>query len=214
MQDGIGVLRLEESGTHIEYSLLGIHLLRLHADGVHQVRLSTTRWTIDEHRIELRGVRMLGDRESYGTRQLIALALHIVVERQLRVELCLDVFRLRLLCSGILFRVTKFWTDVTGILLVQRQRRSATRGILHHYHTIGQTNTITEVLMQYLTQQVHEVCLQVLIEEGTRNPHQQSLRSRLVRLEDDGLEPRIIVLLRDILTDERKTIVPKSFRTC
>ena len=85
MEHGIGILGLEKTGTHIEYTLLRIHLLRFQADGIHQMRLTATRRSVNEHWVKLGGVGMLGNRQSYGTRQLIAVTLHIIVESKLRV---------------------------------------------------------------------------------------------------------------------------------
>ena len=85
MEHGISILGLEKTGTHIEHTLLRIHLLRFQTDGIHQMRLTATRRSVNEHWVKLGGIGMLGNRQSYGTRQLIAVTLHIIVESKLRV---------------------------------------------------------------------------------------------------------------------------------
>ena len=45
-------LHLEQTGRHIEHTLLRIHLLTTHANSINQVRLTTTRRSEDKERIE------------------------------------------------------------------------------------------------------------------------------------------------------------------
>ena len=79
---------------------------------------------------------------------------------------------------------------------------------------ISQAHATTEELRECLAEQVREVLLQVLVHKGTGYMEKQRILSLVVFLEYERLEPRIILLLRDILANERKRFVPKSFRTC
>ena len=96
MQHRIRILCLEQSGTDIQHALLRIQLLGSQADGVHQMGLSATRRTIYEHRVKLRGIRMLSDRQSHRTRQLVALALYIGSKGEFRIKLGVNIFLLHL----------------------------------------------------------------------------------------------------------------------
>ena len=95
MQDSIRILSLKKTGTDIKHTLLRIYLLCLQTDSIHQMRLTTSRWTINEHRVELSGIRMLSNRQSHRTRQLIALTLYIIIECKLRIELGINVILLK-----------------------------------------------------------------------------------------------------------------------
>ena len=97
---GIDKLRLAKACADIKHALFGIKLLTMQPNGVDEVRLSASRRTINKHGVELRRGRMLGNRKSHAARQLVARALNIVLEREMRVELrikfnrCRPIFRL------------------------------------------------------------------------------------------------------------------------
>ena len=55
---GVCILQFEESGADIEHALLRINLLYTVTDGIDQVRLTASRRSVDEHRIELAALRM------------------------------------------------------------------------------------------------------------------------------------------------------------
>ena len=197
MQHRIGILCLEEAGTDIEHTLLRIHLLGFQTDGIHQVSLSATRRTIDEHRIELRGIRMLSDRQSHRTWQLVAVTLHIIIEGEFRIKLGVNVFKLLWFCRVILY----LWLlcQSLALSLINISRISfhilGQLVLLIRYHPISETDAITEIAMQDLAQQANIVLFQVLIYEWTWNLNQQSLGRRLVRLKDYWSKPCIILLL-------------------
>ena len=52
LQQGVGELHLEETGAHIEYSLMGIKFLAPHADGIDKVGLAASRGTIHIEGVE------------------------------------------------------------------------------------------------------------------------------------------------------------------
>ena len=87
----IGELHLEQTGADVEHTLVGIRLAALQSDGIYQVGLTTTRWTIDEEWIEGGLTRMLSDRQSYSAGQLVRSTLDVVVEALLRVELRIEL---------------------------------------------------------------------------------------------------------------------------
>ena len=66
----------------------------LYANGVDEMRLSATRRSIDEHRVELHGVGVFGNGHAYGARQFVAVSLNIIVESKVRIQLRIDLLRL------------------------------------------------------------------------------------------------------------------------
>jgi hypothetical protein len=87
----IGELHLEQSCTYIEYTFLWISLAALKSDGIDEVGFTTTRRTIDKEGVECCFPRMLSDRETNSTWELIRGALDIVVEALLGVELWVEL---------------------------------------------------------------------------------------------------------------------------
>ena len=76
-------------------------------------------------------------------------------------------------------------------------------------HTIGQLHILSETARQHFAQQVHIVLLQVLVHVHTRYLYEQSPTLRIVFLEYDGREPCFILLLRDVVLNQTKAVVPK-----
>ena len=68
-------------------------LLGTQADGVHQVRLADTTWTINKEGIESHLLRMLGNRLTYTSWQLVARSLNEIDESLMRIELRVKIFR-------------------------------------------------------------------------------------------------------------------------
>ena len=93
LSTGISELHLEQTGTDIEHTLLGIHLLAAYTNGIDQMRLTTTRRTIDKKRVERGLARMLRDGEAHRTRQLVGIALNVVLEGLLRIQLRVQSLR-------------------------------------------------------------------------------------------------------------------------
>ena len=110
LQHRIGILHLKQSCADIQHTFLRIQLLSAQTNGVDKMSLATTRRSIDEHRVELCGIRMLGYRLTYRTWQLIAGTFYIIGKREVRVQLWVNLLRLcsikrswRLICSGAWF---------------------------------------------------------------------------------------------------------------
>ena len=80
--------------------------------------------------------------------------------------------------------------------------------------TIIQAYAFAECAMQHLDEQIYIVLLQVLIHKGAGHLYQQSLLRIVERFEDYWSKPCIVLLLANVLADERKSIVPTSIRTC
>ena len=91
---GIGKLHLEQTCTDIQHPLLRIEFLYPYSDGIDEMRLSTARWSEDEHGVELGGGRILCDGHSHSPWQLVAAALDEVLESLLWVELGIDGLKL------------------------------------------------------------------------------------------------------------------------
>ena len=91
---GVAVLHVEQPRTDVEHAFLRIELHDAVADGVGEVRLSAARRSVDEHRVELAVVRMLGYRLSHAARQFVAVALNEVGESLSRIELRVEFLRL------------------------------------------------------------------------------------------------------------------------
>ena len=208
----VGVLQFEEAGADIEHALLRIDLLHTIADGINKMCLSTSRRSVDKHRVELAGLRMLSDGQSNTTRQFVAIALDEVRESLMRIQLRVEF----LWHSGIEHRRRLVGTTLR---LLGGSLRLFSFKILREAmltvgdNTIGQSNTLTEHTPQHLTEKSHIVLLQVLVDEGARYLHQHRLRLLVERFEGDGLEPCVILLLGDILADECECFLPKSIRT-
>ena len=192
---GIGVLHLEESGTDIQHSLLRIELLGAHSDGVDEVRFAASRRSVDEHRVELCGIRMLGDRLSHGSRQLVARSFDIVAEGEVGVEL-----RCYLLWLGSVERCRRLVVAcLLRLLVVDSGWRVGSEYLCKIVRLVGndairKLDIFAESACKHLSQQINEVLFQVFVNEWTRNLHQQSVRLLLVSLEHYWLEPCIELL--------------------
>lgn len=146
---------------------------------------------------------MLGNGITDRPRQFVARSLHIVVERKFGVQLGVEVFRLtgRLLTlQSALF----CYIDIIGVGLYYYGLVVCLVG----YNTVCQTNSLSEVTLQHLAEQVYIVGLQILIKIGTRHPYQQRLRSRLIRLEHYRFEPSLVLVGLHCIAYHGETIVP------
>ena len=85
--------------------------------------------------------------------------------------------------------------------------------LLVDHDTIRQLYSLSEDTCQNLTQQVYVMSFQILIYELAWNLDQQSLGSRLVRLEYNRTKPSVKLLLGHILLYELEATIPKIFRT-
>ena len=102
----IGKLHHEKMSAQIKDALLGMKLLGTQADGVHQVRLADTTWAINKEGIESHLLRMLGNRLTYTSWQLVASTLNEVAKTLVNIQLRVEVFwqtyslsqRRRLIC--------------------------------------------------------------------------------------------------------------------
>ena len=191
---GVGVLHLEEACADVEHALLRIELCDTVADGVHEMRLAAARRAIDEHRVELRVLRMLGDAHAYATRQFVAVALDEVRERLSRIELRVKFLRL----CGVEHRrrlVGAAFGLLAGVFrgVALQHLRDAVLAVGHH--AIGQLHTFAKASAEYFSKQVHIVLLEVLIHKWAGYLNQHRLRLLVERFEGDGLEPCIILLL-------------------
>ena len=75
--------------------------------------------------------------------------------------------------------------------------------------TISKLNVLTKASCQRLAQQSHIVLLQILIHVHTRYLYEKSPAVLVVILEDDWREPRSELLLRDVVLNQTKAVVPK-----
>ena len=213
LNDRIGELHLKETRTDIQHTLLRIEVLGVYADGIDEMRFSAARGTIDKHRVELQRVGVLGNRESHGTRQLIALSLNVVAESEMRIELRVklghgSVEHGRRLVGACL----RLWLgQCVGRVSLNVLREVM---LLVRDNLIKQFGACTKAVVHHLAEQVDEVLLQIFIYEGTRYSHLHRLGLLIVAYKVDGLKPCIIYLLGDILAYQRKTPVPTSIRTC
>ena len=199
---GIGILHLEQARADIQHSLLWVEALAFDTDGIDQVGLSTSRRAIDEHGIELHVVGMLGNAESHTARQLVAVALDIVGESLMEVELWVKITRngiengRRLVqpCGLPLFGLD----SISGICLnILRQIV-----LLVGYDAISQTYVGAKTAMENLAQQAEKVLLQIFIDKRTGNLDEQCMRLFIVFFKHNRFEPSIILLLGNILSNE------------
>lgn len=85
--DGIGVLRLEHIGRHEEHAFLRVELAYAYTDGIDQMCLAHTAWSVEEEGVESAVSWSFGDAHGYTEREFVALALHEVLEGVTLVEL-------------------------------------------------------------------------------------------------------------------------------
>ena len=81
--------------------------------------------------------------------------------------------------------------------------------LLVDHDTIVELYAIAKTTTQHLTQQVDVVLLQILIHIPARYLHEESPAVFVVLFEDDWREPCSELLLRDVVLDELKAVVPK-----
>ena len=156
---------------------------------------------------------MLADGDAHGARQLIGVALDVVVERLAAVELWVEALR-----HGDI--------EHRGCLVAERRgqlRRQADLGFAVHilrqpvllvgHNPIGQPHVGIEALSQCPAHQVDVVLLQVLVDVRAWNLNEQRVLRVVVRLEDDRLEPRFVGLLLNVLPNQMKAVVPKRLMT-
>lgn len=150
---------------------------------------------------------MLGYGESDGARQLVAIALQVVIEGLVRIQLRIEVLRSsihrRRTLVGAVGRTTR--VHLVGGLPLQVLRQMM--GLVGN-DTVGQLDTMTKATGKDRGQQTDIVFLQVLIEECAGYLQKQRLRVGIIRLKDEGLEPCIILLLFDVLLYQSQGAVP------
>ena len=78
---------------------------------------------------------------------------------------------------------------------------------------VGQAAVLAEGIGNSPPHESDEVLFQVFVEEHTRNLHQNRPVLSVEGLEDDGLKPRCVYLLCDVLPDEMEAVVPKRLVT-
>ena len=210
---GVGELHLEEAGRHIEHALLGIEFLSAHADGIDQMGLAPAGRAEDEEGLEGRLARMLGDGEAHRARQLVGVALDEALEGLLRVELGVQVLRHGgiehrggLVAAGGLARSLHIVGTLALHLLILLV-------LAVDDQPIGQADIGLETIGECPSHKTNVVLLQVLVDVRAWNLHQHCLLLLVVGLEDNGLEPRFIYLLCDVLPDEMEAVVPKRLMT-
>ena len=206
-------LYLEQTGRDIKHTLLRIHTLALHTNGIDQMGLTATGRTIDKEWVEGRLTRMLCDRQTYRAWQFIGVSFNIIIEGLLGIQLRIQVLGHGCIKNRRRLIATCCWTgclDITGcitlpllILLI----------LLVGNQTVLQTHISLETILKCPRHQTHVVLLQVFVDIRTWNLHQYGLLFLVVRLEDDWLEPRFKDLLRDVLADEMQAVVPKRLMT-
>lgn len=77
---GIGKLHLEQTGRDIKYAPAWVHLFTTHANGIDEVRLATSRGSIDKEGVEGRLARMLSNGHADSARQLVGITLDETLE--------------------------------------------------------------------------------------------------------------------------------------
>ena len=145
---------------------------------------------------------MLGNGDANGARQLVGVALNKSLEGLLRVELWVE-----LLWNG--------GVEHRGRLVGASGGLGAVDGgglfALHHLHlpvlavydeAVLQFGVLGKALVERPSHQTHVVLLQILVDVRAWNLHQHCLLLFVVAFEDNGLEPRFIYLLCDVLPDE------------
>ena len=87
MTHRVSELHLEQTCRNIQHTLLGIHLLTAHTNGVDEVCLTTTGGAKDIEGVEGGLSRMLSNGESHGARQFVAVTFYIIIESLLGIQL-------------------------------------------------------------------------------------------------------------------------------
>ena len=167
---GIGKLHLKETCRHIEHTLLGIHLLTTHTDGIDEMCLATARRAEDEEGIERRLARMLGDGETYRARQFVAVALDERLERLMNIQLRVEVLQGGIEHRGSLVATLRSPRSINLGGLLALNVLSQLMGLVGN-NSVSQPDAGTEATGQYLAQQSHVVLLQVFVDIRTRNLH-------------------------------------------
>ena len=206
---GIGKLHLEQTGRDIKYAPAWVHLFTTHANGIDEVRLATSRGSIDKEGVEGRLARMLSNSHADSARQLVGITLDETLEGLVQVELRIKVLRSNsienrwrlvdtLTCYGSIDgnSLATLFVDSQLVLLINDDA-------IVQLHIIAKTTT------QHLAQQVDVVLLQILIHIPARYLYEESPAVFVIFLEDDWREPCSELLLRDVVLDDLKAVVPK-----
>jgi hypothetical protein len=75
--------------------------------------------------------------------------------------------------------------------------------------TVSKLHVLTKATCQRLAQQSDILLLQILIHVHTRYLYEKSPAVFVVTFEDDWREPRSELLLRDVVLNQTKAVVPK-----
>ena len=84
--------------------------------------------------------------------------------------------------------------------------------LLIGHDTVGEAHAHAKATVEHLAEKSEKVLLYVLIYKGTRNLDEQSVGLLIERLKHNGFEPGVVLLLGDVLCDERKRLLPTFLR--
>ena len=142
------VLQLESVCTHVQHTRLRVQHTNLVADGIGQVRLTHSATSVDEQRVKGRTARLLSNRHTCRTRQLIRLARNKRIKRILRIQLRFKRVGYCLLPEQRL--------RTCGLLSGRRKHRSGSRSRINQ-HTVFQLGTLTKHAVILLNVLRHEL---------------------------------------------------------
>lgn len=72
----------------------------------------------------------------------------------------------------------------------------------------------TEARIKHFGKEIYEVLFEILIDKRTGNLHKNHSLSLIEVLKDYRLEPSVVYLLGDILTDHRQCLLPPGIFIC
>ena len=155
---------------------------------------------------------MLGNGHAHRAWQLVAVALDIVVEGEVRVELGVDLLRTR----GVEHRGALVGPAAGGGLLhgIGHVGGNVLREVvlLVGHYMVGQVDAGPETLLQYRAQQPDKLLFKIVVDIGAGQANVHRLVGFVEALEDDGLEPSIVYLLGDILSNQCERPAPAGIR--
>ena len=155
---------------------------------------------------------MLCNRQTDRTRQLIGVTLDETLECLMQVKLGIDVMGNGIQHLRRLIALSGWhWVDIDGLAAFYVYRHVV---LLVGHHTIVQLDICTETTTEHLAQQCHIVLLQILVHVHTRYLHEESPAVFVVVLEGYWREPCSELLLRDVLLNQTKAVVPKRLWIC
>ena len=143
---------------------------------------------------------MLGDRQSDGTGQLVGVALDERVERLARVELWVKVAGGSIQNGRGLVTTLRGlrWLYIDGTLAFLIDTQAV---LLVGDDTVSQADIGLETVGERPVHQAYIMLLEIFAEVSAGHLHEESGIGFREGLEDDGLEPRFVLLLRNVLPD-------------